>query len=156
MNSYYKYPLIIIGYLVILSVAGYFGVVHYVILGFLGYNCIQKTRKKDWKGLKQYLIYMAVLYGAILLGINIILVMIGFLLFKLVMSKNRKYIFKHPILTYEYAYMQMQAAWSTYILGIMPNVQLDGIKRTREKSLERIKNIEQRGVKFEFLQDMYE
>ena len=156
MSSYWKYPVIIISYLVILSVAGYYGVAGYVIMALLGYNCINKIRKKDWKGLKQYLLYMAVLYAAIYSGINIIWVMLGFMLFKLLKSKNRKYIFRHPILSYEYMYLQMQGAWATYILGLMPNVELDGIKRTREKTLLRLKEIEARGVKFEFLQDMYE
>ena len=142
--------------LVIMGVSLYFGVSHIVISVLLLYNTIKKIIKRDWIGVRNYVIFLAMIYGASYLGINTIWVLVVFLLIALLKSKHRDNILKHPWLTYEYAYRQMEAAWSHLIMNSLPGDTVLTIKRVNTYSKQRIKEIEERGVKFEFLQNYYE
>lgn len=141
----------------VLVISTYYGVLNYVIMASVSYSLFKKVKRKQWNEVKKYTIFLGLLYLCNLLGINTLWLLLALLIRLLIKTKLLGLILKHPILTYENIYRQMEVAWSGIIIkSTFQHKSFDFVHRMNRESKQRIKEIEERGVKIEFLQKYYE
>jgi len=138
--------------IVLIILAVKFGFTSYLFYGFLTFNIIRFTIKKNWKGFRKYMVYLVALFTFRWLGIDFIWFILAMILYPLVINKNFPSIAKHPILSYELCIRQVQLLWLNLVSKNLPTTEDDWFNRSKKYCIKRIEELNERGVKFDFIE----